>query len=424
MPHVVYCTAHVYGAPFPDEQGRRSSISALSLSDDGSQLTLVQQVPLPEGTLVPLVQTMNAARTRLFTIAGKNGIATYFVDPNNQGRFVSDEPVCSPTTPEPMPTPWGVWPIFITLDVTEAVAYCNHFIGASVSALAVDMEAGTLSQPRLTFPAYKGIPEKVKKMEQSAAAKALGWPEGAPEDQAHPHGSAVHPGGKWLVVCDMGSNAFHVYALPVGEAFEASKPDFTLEAHTAPAGNRHHGAGPKNICFSRDGSTLFSVNENDHTASAYSFDSGTGELRLVGAPQMCVPEAWLDSAPLPFPHFAQPNYNGGLALSPDGRHLYCSTRGHDSVAGFAVATDGALSPTAQASVGSGGRVPWELSFASDELLVVANQYRDDPEARAAGGAGAEPGNVTVFRRNPADGSLAPTGAVWEVPFAMGVFAAS
>jgi hypothetical protein len=126
-----------------------------------------------------------------------------------------------------------------------------------------------------------------------------------------------------------------------------------------------------------------------------------------------------------------------------------------------------------------GRLPWTISFVSDVLVLVSNQYLADAEAVQGGGAKtqndsslsfslpvnvcpepvlanrrrfpskkrsseflgsdkqtgegadpkrvaavpADPGNVTVFRRDPADGSLTPTGAQWTAPHVMSAQAA-
>lgn len=154
--------------------------------------------------------------------------------------------------------------------------------------------------------------------------------------------------------------------------------------------NRHDGGGPRSLVFSPDGKTLYSVQELDHTIAAYSFDAGMGKLTLIGV-QQTVPQAWLDSnPPCPYMYNAQANYNSGIALAPDGRHVYVTGRGMDNVAGFSIGEDGGLSPTAQVTVPSGGRTPWSLSFASDTLLVVTNQNADDPSAREGGGPGADP----------------------------------
>ena len=146
---------------------------------------------------------------------------------------------------------------------------------------------------------------------------------------------------------------------------------------------------------------------------------------------MTVPQDWLDNIPpRPYMYNAQPNYNAGIAISPDGRHLYSSGRGHDTVAGFSVGHDGSLTPTRQWLVPSGGRTPWAIAFLNDEYLLVTNQNADDPAAREPGGPdsnperiaplGKEPGNLIVMRRNREDGSLRPSGAVWNAPHVISV----
>ena len=151
-------------------------------------------------------------------------------------------------------------PVDFCLDVSGKAGYTCNFLASSISALAVDMEKGALSEPQLCAPPHAGIPEKVLKIPPSAGAKALGFPEGFPEDASHPHGVACDPSGKWLVMSDLGSNNFRVYSLPVGDSFKAGPPDFTLAAHTAPDSNICYGAGPKNSAFSSDGRVLFWFN--------------------------------------------------------------------------------------------------------------------------------------------------------------------
>jgi 6-phosphogluconolactonase (cycloisomerase 2 family) len=436
-PLVVYAAAHCYGAPIPDE--RAPTMNVLALSADGSELKLIQSVEMPSGTLMPVSQKITADKARLFSTAGTNGVVAFELDPSDQGKILTAKlPVCSAVTPEPLETPYGVMPVDVALDTKGEVAFTCNFLMGTISALTVDVQAGTLSAPQVSTPCDPrkppGIPEKVQKIGPSSAAKALGFPEGFPEDSPHPHGCVVDPSGSWLVMGCLGTNHLFVYSLPVAESFLTGAPDFVLDGTHPDDSNRHDGGGPRSLVFSSDGKTLYSVQELDHTVAAYSFDSGSGSLTTVGSKQLTVPQAWLDSIP-PRPHMynAQPNYNSGIAISPDGKHVYTTGRGHDSVAGFAVsAADGSLTPTAQGNVGSGGRTPWALSFASPTLLVVTNQYADDPSAREGGGPDADPdriaplkegdGNVTVFRRNVEDGSLTATGAIWEAPHVLSVIA--
>jgi 6-phosphogluconolactonase (cycloisomerase 2 family) len=429
MSHAVYVTSHCFSAPIPDDQGRSPILSVLSLSEDGSTLELVQSVNLPEGTLMPTAMTMDASKTKLLTIAGKNGVVIYNVDPNDQGKIAGDEPICSAVTPEPFPTPYGVMPIHVTLDATGENVYICNFLANSMSALTCDLASRRLSEPKVCPVPSKEIPEKVQKIGPSKAGQALGFPPGFPEDAAHPHSTAIDPSGKWLVMSDLGTNLMTVWSLPVGDKWATGRAHFALEAHTAHDSNRHGGCGPRLCVFHPHGRAVFVVNELDHTVSAYGFDPITGELNHVGASQMCISQEWMDSVP-PCGHIynAQCNYNCGVAITPDGKHLYATSRGHDTVAGFTIADDYSLSPTSQRYVPTGGRTPWSVACASDTLVLVTNQYADDAEARKGGGEGADPervygqgsdpGSVVVFKRDPATGGIIPTGVKWEAPHVM------
>ena len=85
-----------------------------------------------------------------------------------------------------------------------------------------------------------------------------------------------------------------------------------------------------------------------------------------------------------------------MHLSPDGRHLYASNRGHDSIAVFRVEAEGSLSLLGHQPCG--GRTP--RNFAIDpegQYLLAANQDTD---------------NIAVFAIGE-DGLLRQTG---DVPF--------
>ena len=422
LPHI-YCVSHCYDAPMPDD--RVAKLTVLTLNDSADRLTPVQHTELPPGTLMPISQVINQEGTQLFTTAGRHGVLCYELNPADQGRII-DKPIYLNVTREPLHTPYGVMPVDLSLDVSEQSLFTCNFLAGSISELSLNSD-GTLSRdPRVCALAHPEVPEKVRRIGPSSAAKELRFPEGFPEDGSHPHGVACHPDGKWVAFSDLGTSNLMVFSLPVGNSFDAGEPEFVLRAHLAPDNNRHYLAGPRLIRFSPNGQLLFSVNELDHTISSYRFNSVKGTLVPCGQPCMTVPQEWLDGIPpRPYVYNAQPNYNAGLAVSPDGRHVYSSARGHDSVAGFVIHADGTLVPTIQTRIGSGGRTPWSITFINNDYLLAANQNADDPAARQPGGeyadperiapAGREPGNVTVFKRDCETGSLRPTGAIWEAP---------
>jgi 6-phosphogluconolactonase len=90
-----------------------------------------------------------------------------------------------------------------------------------------------------------------------------------------------------------------------------------------------------------------------------------------------------------------------IQISPNGRFLYVSNRGHDSIAVFAVdAAAGTLTPVEHVS--TQGRTPRNFSLdATGSYMFAANQNSN---------------TIVLFRVDPDTGRLTPTGEVLEVPF--------
>jgi len=89
-----------------------------------------------------------------------------------------------------------------------------------------------------------------------------------------------------------------------------------------------------------------------------------------------------------------------IATDPNGKFLYASNRGHDSIAVFAIGpAKGTL--TFVAHVPTGGKEPRHFAIdPSGKYLLAENQFSN---------------NIVVFKIDPAAGGLTPTGQVVEVP---------
>ena len=90
--------------------------------------------------------------------------------------------------------------------------------------------------------------------------------------------------------------------------------------------------GPRHICFRPQGDVAHIVNEQGNTVTAQRFDAETGTL-----------EIFQNISTLP-PDYAQGGATAHVEVHPNGRWAYASNRGHDSIVGFTIAADGALSP--------------------------------------------------------------------------------
>jgi 6-phosphogluconolactonase len=96
------------------------------------------------------------------------------------------------------------------------------------------------------------------------------------------------------------------------------------------------------------------------------------------------------------------NFPAELLISADGRHLYGSNRGDNTVAVFAVAADG-LSVELVQTISSGGDWPRHLAFSNDGTRLHAANERSDA--------------IATFVIDPADGTLIPDGEpiTWPKP---------
>ena len=125
----------------------------------------------------------------------------------------------------------------------------------------------------------------------------------------------------------------------------------------------------------------------DSTIAALSFDAASGRLAL------------LDTVPALPPGYGEESHCAGLKLTPDGRYLFGSNRGHDSVVVYAVdESTGRLSVVEHHSCL--GRMPRDIAIdPSGRFLLVANQDSDA---------------VVVLRIDPETGRLSDTGQRAEI----------
>lgn len=199
---------------------------------------------------------------------------------------------------------------------------------------------------------------------------ALG-PNRQRQDKPHPHSVTISPDNRFAYVCDLGLDRIFRYRLDPATA--ALSPDGETAATP--------GAGPRHSKFSPDGRFLYVINELDSTVTAH----------VVGPDGALTATQSIPTLP---PDFKGPNICAEIRISPDGRFVYGSNRGHDSLAVFARdAQAGTLSLVE--IVPCGGRHPRNFNLSPDgRWLVCANR---------------DTNNLVVFRVDPATGRLTPTG---------------
>jgi 6-phosphogluconolactonase (cycloisomerase 2 family) len=150
------------------------------------------------------------------------------------------------------------------------------------------------------------------------------------------------------------------------------------------------GSGPRHLWFHPKLDVAYVDNEQGSSVTVYDFDFNAGTLR---------PRDTLSTHP---DDFTGNNTNADLEVTPDGRFLYVSNRGHDSIAAFSVSTDdGALAflgtfPTEQTprsfNIDPTGRYLYAAGQKSNRLAA----YHIRPDGKLLQFAGYETGTSPAW----------------------------
>ncbi len=196
----------------------------------------------------------------------------------------------------------------------------------------------------------------------------------------HAHSVTLDRANRYALVPDLGLDKLFVYK------FDAKRG--MLEPNGIPWIKMKPGAGPRHLAFHPGGKFAYLINELDSTVAALAYDRRTGAFQ----------ERQITST-LP-KEFDGESICADIHVSPSGRFVYASNRGHDSIAIYRIHPhSGRLSHVNRAA--TQGSTP--RSFCIDptgRFLLVANQDTD---------------TIVTFRIHAPSGKLRPTGHIAQVP---------
>jgi 6-phosphogluconolactonase len=198
------------------------------------------------------------------------------------------------------------------------------------------------------------------------------------QDHAYAHCMVPAPGGRFVLACDLGMDKVMIYRFDgANAALTANKPAF---ASVPP------GSGARHLAFSPDGKFAYVINEMGCTVTTFAWDGTKGKLKPRQMVSLLPPGVALTNA-----------YTAAeIAVRPDGRFVYGTVRGHDSISVLSVdAKNGNL--TFVENVPSGGIFPRGMGIdPTGHWLLAANQ---------------KSGTVSVFDIDAATGKLTSTGQI-------------
>ncbi len=194
----------------------------------------------------------------------------------------------------------------------------------------------------------------------------------------HAHSINVDRDNRLVVAADAGVDKLFLYNLDPASA--------KLTPHDPPFVAVRQGGGPRHFAFHPNGKFAYTNLETTSEVIALAYDPAKGMLKELES---------FSTLPMEVPG----NSTAEIQVHPNGRFVYVSNRGHNSIAIFGIDPEtGRLTPQGHQS--TVGKIPRNFGIdPSGQFLLAANQASD---------------NVVVFRIDPQSGKLTPTGQTIEL----------
>jgi 6-phosphogluconolactonase len=257
----------------------------------------------------------------------------------------------------------GDAPCFITSSANEKFALVANYLGGNVSVYRTEKDGKLGASVDLVQHTGFG-PNKNR------------------QEAAHAHSITLDRDNRFAFAADLGIDKLMIYSFDdqtgklkpnSAQAFYQTKP----------------GAGPRHFSFHPSGKFAFLINEIDLTITSLAYDETLGTLKEI----QTVPT-------LPAGISGAGNSCADIHVSPGGKFLYGSNRGHNSIVSYRIDEQtGRLEYIEHVS--TGGKKPRNFAIEpGGNFLLVANQ---------------DSNNIVVFRIDEKTGKLKSTGTVAQVP---------
>lgn len=325
-------------------------VYACTYDTDTGQFTVIDEV---SGLKDPTFLTIDSAANILYTIgtvtdeSGNRSAEAYSYRIGQDGKlsFLNKQPTVAPTC-------------HITLDETRRSLIVSSYHGGMIGICPIE-EDGKIGPIR-----------EVHQHEGSSVHPNQKSP--------HPHSVFIDRNNRFAICCDLGIDQIIIYKLDA----EGSR----LVEHDRV--NLKPGAGPRHFAFHPSLPYGYVINELNATVTAYAYDEEAGKLTEL----QTIPT-------LPEDFSADDNSCADIHISSDGRFLYGSNRGHDSIVVYAIDQEsGKL--TLVEHVSTNGAHPRNFALSPDNrFLLVANR---------------DTNNIVTMKRDAETGKLTATGTELNV----------
>lgn len=266
-------------------------------------------------------------------IGDKGGVATYSLK-DGQSQLISKVLTV------------GAPPAYVGLDEKRHLMFSANYHTAKIAVFRISDDGKLTLADSVT---HHGIP----------------GPQPEQQDGPHPHFADLTPDGR-LVTCDLGLDLIVVYDISdEGKLTAVSR--YKCEA----------GFGTRHILFGKDGQFAYCVGELSSKLEVLKYNQTNGSFTHVQTIKT-IPADWTA-------------HNGAAAIrmSQDGKFIYVSNRGENTIAVFAIQPDGKVNHIQ--SITTAGDFPRDFNLNADDSYLLASNQNSD--------------NLTLYARDSNTGRL-------------------
>ena len=310
------------------------------------------------GVINPAFLTLSADRKFLYSV---NETHVFQGQPGGGVSAFSIDPASGELTFLNSQLSYGESPCFVSLDRSGKWLLLANYSGGNITVYPV-LPEGSLG-PKSEFIQHEGH-----------------GPNAERQEKAHAHSIQMDPTNRLALAADLGLDQVKLYELDLAVG--------KLKPHQPAAVQIHPAAGPRHLDFHPNGRWVYILNELDSTLVCADYSADQGTFRIMQTVS-CLPEG-----------YSGEKWAADVHVHPNGRFVYSSNRGHDSLAVFAIdPADGRV--RLEQVISSGGAVPRNFAIEpGGEWLIAANQRGD---------------NLVVYKINQQTGQLTPNGETLAVP---------
>lgn len=327
-------------------KGMANGIFVYSFNDRNGKLT---DLKMPVVSNNPSFLTISPNKKYLYAVGevanlsdnNSGGVASYSIAKDGKLRLINHVVTN------------GANPCHVTISPDGKKLVTSNYTGGNLSIFNI-LEDGSIS-------------EMIQRIQHEGSSTFPGR-----QTAPHAHSAKFSSNGKLLFAADLGTDELRIYQVWPGD-----KP---LTTYSQPFVKFTPGSGPRHFDFSPDGNFMYVINELSSTITV---------LMKYGG-------VWKDIQTIKTlpKDFKEESWCADIHVSKDGRFVYGSNRGHNSIAVFKRdMVNGKLEMIQTISVEGN----WPRNFTIDptgQFLLVANQRSND---------------ITVFRIDTISGKLSFTG---------------